>query len=321
MKFILAIIYAAIIFTGCNTAETTPTPLLWHIQSPTGQTAYLFGSIHAGNETLFPLPDYVMVPFMQADYLAVELDIRDFSQLNYESQQFLLELIQDLNIGTIYDDIGETLFYELQNAVTENIPTFRLLDKSATSHEILLHFTHLERLHRSHITSYRMEQGVDSYFLNLASSRNIPVIEIESAATRNTIFINRPSEMVAYEIKQIIHRLETNTFFQYDSWGNPVDIDIYINATDRWQRGVVSEIAESRRYPLRNIDNVSAEGAAVKHWVANAHNMRSHAMATRLMELMADDKNVFAVTGVAHLAGEGSIAYWLRHYGYTLTRV
>ena len=50
------------------------TPLMWRVTSPAGQSIYLFGSIHVAEESIYPLPGFIMDAFDSSEYLAVEID-------------------------------------------------------------------------------------------------------------------------------------------------------------------------------------------------------------------------------------------------------
>ena len=51
-------------------------PLLWQVQDKDSRVRlYLFGSLHYGDETFYPLPDAVLQAHRDSDVLAVELDI------------------------------------------------------------------------------------------------------------------------------------------------------------------------------------------------------------------------------------------------------
>lgn len=49
-------------------------PLLYKVTDDKGNTVWLFGSIHIGSEDMYPLPDYVMNAYNNADSIAVEAD-------------------------------------------------------------------------------------------------------------------------------------------------------------------------------------------------------------------------------------------------------
>lgn len=53
------------------------------------QTVYLFGSIHVGDESLYPLHDQIDEAFGEADHLAVEIDMSDIDEL--ESSQLMMQ--------------------------------------------------------------------------------------------------------------------------------------------------------------------------------------------------------------------------------------
>ena len=60
--------------------SSTVTPLLYRVTDDSGNTIWLFGSIHVGRENYYPLPDYVLDAFESADALAVEADIVAFEK-------------------------------------------------------------------------------------------------------------------------------------------------------------------------------------------------------------------------------------------------
>ena len=65
--------------TATTEATTAPvskgsTPLLYKATSENGGEVWLFGSIHVGNDDMYPLPDYVNNAYNEADSLAVEVD-------------------------------------------------------------------------------------------------------------------------------------------------------------------------------------------------------------------------------------------------------
>lgn len=49
-------------------------PFLWQVQSPTGEEAYLFGTIHSGNPVINRLPAVVNKAFTRSDIFVAEID-------------------------------------------------------------------------------------------------------------------------------------------------------------------------------------------------------------------------------------------------------
>ena len=57
------------------------TPLLLEVtQEGSTNKLYLFGSIHASDESMYPLPEYVMKAYKNSDEIAVEFDLIEYMQ-------------------------------------------------------------------------------------------------------------------------------------------------------------------------------------------------------------------------------------------------
>ncbi|HPQ89705.1 MAG TPA: TraB/GumN family protein, partial [Candidatus Mcinerneyibacteriales bacterium] len=59
---------------------TSPNPLFYAAHKD-GETVYLFGSIHAADESFYPLPEKIETAFESSQALAVEADIRNIDQM------------------------------------------------------------------------------------------------------------------------------------------------------------------------------------------------------------------------------------------------
>lgn len=91
--------------------ESETTPLLYKVTDVNGNTAWLFGSIHVGRESFYPLPDYVIDAYEGADCLAVEFDIKAFES-DLAAQTQAMSCLVDLTGNTVDKKVDEDIYNE-----------------------------------------------------------------------------------------------------------------------------------------------------------------------------------------------------------------
>jgi uncharacterized protein YbaP (TraB family) len=64
----------------CSCAPKSNGPAMWKVTSAEGGELYLFGSIHAAKDSLYPLPGRVMDAYASCDALAVEFDVSTLTE-------------------------------------------------------------------------------------------------------------------------------------------------------------------------------------------------------------------------------------------------
>jgi predicted small lipoprotein YifL len=99
-------------------AESVITPLLYKVTDSEGNVAWLFGSIHVGEEYFYPLPDYALDAYASSDALAVEFDIVSF-QNDLNAQIEALQPMVYADGTTIVDHISEELYNDAKAALKD----------------------------------------------------------------------------------------------------------------------------------------------------------------------------------------------------------
>ncbi len=80
LRFALTLVLGALVAPAPVVAQDAPRDMVfWKVSSPT-TTVYLFGSIHVGDQTLYPLPASVEEAFSRSKILAVELNPKNIDQ-------------------------------------------------------------------------------------------------------------------------------------------------------------------------------------------------------------------------------------------------
>ncbi|MCL2361494.1 MAG: TraB/GumN family protein [Defluviitaleaceae bacterium] len=269
------------------------TPLLWLVTSPTGQTMYLFGSIHAGDASIYPLPPYIMDAFNRSSYLAIEADVLAFER-NFEAQIALTLGMMYQDGRTIVDDIGEDLHQAISQMFEEHGLPPAMFDgfKPFLWYQTLLSIA-LEA------SGLMAEYGLDMYFLHVAESRGMDIIEMESLEMQTEIFND--------------FSLPLHIFMIENSMDIPLMAEGIALLYDAWQRGNKQELLE-----IINADYDDMPDELWEEFNNALFIQRDIDMTAKARELMAEGRDVFFVAGLGHFIGDGSIVYLLRQYGYTV---
>lgn len=92
---------------------------LWKAENK-GNTVYFFGSIHMGNDDMYPFRSKVMDSYKNSDQLYVEIDITDEEAMFEAMENLFPEPEDEYEDTTLKEVIGEELFKKLQAIFAEN---------------------------------------------------------------------------------------------------------------------------------------------------------------------------------------------------------
>lgn len=281
-------------------AESTITPLLYKVTDSEGNVAWLFGSIHVGEEYFYPLPDYVLDAYESSDALAVEFDIVSFEK-DIDAQIEALQQMVYTDGTTITDHISEELYNDAK-AVLKDLNIY----SSALDY-------YVPSMWSSFIDSGMISQmgvdtslGIDMYFLNRAHEENKTILDVESAAFQYGMMAGYSEELqvllleASVESAGLVEESKADLQQLVQAWaaGDEAAFSALINAEEEFE---------------------SAEEEAL-------YNEYNHAMITSRNLNMADfaedalksGEEVFIVVGAAHIVGEGAMAELLAERGYTV---
>jgi len=275
--------------------EAGISPLMWRVTAPNGQNMYLFGSIHIADDTIYPLPDYVMDAFWRADYLAVEVDIDLLFDPVFMSDLMIMQMYQDGR--TIVDDIGPELHAAATAVFADHgFPpgTFDIF-KPYAWWQTLQSLAMLE-------TGLTVEYGVDYYFIRMARAAGMEVLALETPESQlNALMgMSMPIHIVNIEQSLDMQAVTESLLYVYDLW----QIGDY----------------DALEFYLRN-NYYSMPDGLWDEFIRALLIDRDILITPQLREMMAAEMNVFVVVGLAHFVGENSIVYLLRQEGYEVVIV
>ena len=295
--FFILIILALLVACGNANATDDEVPLLWRVTSPSGQTMYLFGSIHVGTPDIYPLPNFIMEAFNRSDYLAVEIDISREPDLGEQMAITMPFMYTDGR--TVLDDIGEEL-YQRANAIFAEHGAQWFGEMFMP----IMWWVSLVDL-AVELAGWSPEYGVDLYFIETANSRNMQVLELESVVEQTQMLANFSIPLQIALLEDMVEAFENiDELIEYD--------DDLLRA---WIRGDEQWILQMQQEEFDALGTFAGE-----YEYAMLINRDIH-MTQKARDFMAEGKNVFLVVGLLHLIGENSITDLLIQQGYEVERI
>lgn len=250
------------------------------------QTAYLLGSIHIGDTTMYPLNQKIDVAFEEADHLAVEINIEDINEAEASQTMMQKGLYQDET--TLSTLVEEEVFNEVVGYLSdvglneEMINQFQPWFVTMMLSEVALG--------KSKLTS---ENGVDKHFITRANEKKLPIISLESVESQIASISSAP-------VEEQIESLEI-TLGSMDIYEEELTQLIRV-----WRSGNIDVIAQ-----LRDLSEGSEQLAMDERDVLMTDKIEGF--------LNKDDgETYFVVVGALHLAGENSIIDLLETRGYSV---
>ncbi|UTR13906.1 TraB/GumN family protein [Salipaludibacillus sp. LMS25] len=264
--------------------EDEPSKGIFLTVSEGTQTVYLLGSIHVGDENLYPLHNEIEKAFDEADHLAVEIDMADIDEMEVASYMMQEGMYTD---GTALSDVlDEDVYEKTVSHLSEFGMTSSLVDTYKPWFVSML-LTDIALME----TDISSEHGIDNYFMERAHNDGLPVISLESIESQLETISGAPEEAQVESLESTVEG--------YDVYEE--DTQHLINL---WRSGN-SEILTY----LRDMDNELDQLVL---------DERDVAMTEQIEAFLQEDNGdtYFVVVGAMHLVGDNSIAGLLEQRGY-----
>ena len=307
--FILTIAFV-LIFTGCQKKENeiddnkkeTATPLFYKISNDENTaTIYLLGSIHAADDSAYPLNETIMSAYENSDYLAVEIDTMAITS-NFDLQLELAKKMLYIDGTTIKDELGEELynkmveFLETKNSYNNLYDNYKPAFFESLFENVIINDADMDA-----------NKGIDAHFLKLAKKDNKNILEIETAEFQYDLLLSNPIEL---------DRLMINSYVDdYDN--NVLEMKELYNA---WKKGDIKEL-EEKLFSSDTEELSENEIMMLEHYNQTLITDRNYGMVRALEKYMSEDKNVFCVVGLGHVIGDEGIIKLMQKNGYKIEQL
>lgn len=275
-----------------ESVDPSYTPAIWKVEHK-GVTSYLFGSIHMGDQSMYPLPRKVTDAFSKSDTLVVEIDITEINPLE------IAPLIQKMAVTP-----GKTLKDQISDETAKKYDEY--CSEPGRACEMFANFEpwfvamNLEALEMAN-SGYNDRLGIDMHFLNEAKG-NKEIVELESLESQLTMM-----DQMALHLQEL---MLVGTVTREDGGTERL--------VEAWKKGDVETFLAEEQL------SAEEQGIGEEDYASFMNTFlykRNEHMADGIAELLEQGKSVFAVVGAAHYGGEKSVNYYLEQQGFKVTRM
>lgn len=270
--------------------EQTTKSFLWEVKTDTA-TAYILGSIHFANSSLYPLAQTIEDAFKDASTLVLELNPLTVDE--HKMQAIVVEKGIYSGGDTIVNHISPELFSRLEKHLADNdLPLQGFLNMKPGMLGIALSTVQLLKL------GYNPTEGIDIYFArNAMNSKS--VVELETMEEQLSLMFDMPDGdlMLEYTLKDL-ENVEK----------------LYTSITNEWKNG---DPEAMDNLLLKQFDKYPE----LKPVIKRLFDDRNVKMTAKIRELLKTDQKYFVVVGAGHLVGEKGIIQLLKNEGYAVRQL
>ena len=292
---VLLLVLSLMLYTEVGVGESTP--LLYQVQDANGHCIYLLGTIHLGQEEMYPLSEAVEKAYQESEILAVELDIVSISQ------DLALMIKQSMALMYTGDDCAKNhLSPEIYALGVEKLGYPELV---------------LNKMHIASWLSLAQEQlfaqigrtsnlGVDQYLLNRAHEEGKTIHPLETLDDQMQLLLDMPETMVNEQLYQML------TYPQASS----LSLELLATAWEQGNEEILSLLLAQEEAAIP--PEYAAEYTA---YYRRMYDQREDAFEEKAKEYLESGKTVLFAVGAAHIVGENALADRLEKAGYHVTEI
>ncbi|MBU0476147.1 MAG: TraB/GumN family protein [Bacteroidetes bacterium] len=268
-----------LVFFSCN-SEKEISPIFYEVQSENGEV-YILGSFHSLDESIYPLPNYIIEKFN-------------------DSEEFFMEL----KPGNISKQKQDDTF-ELKNHVSEE--TLQLVKNVAD--DLLIPSNVLLQLQPAEIIQeveknelnkigFKNSQGIEAYFHYLARKRNIKIDGFEEYSkimekVQKLDSIETEKRLVYYLNNRKVIAKETKQLVEYWKFGNETGL-------------------------LEKIELFTSDSPKQKDTLLYKRN---RIITDKIVTMLEEGRKIFIVVGAGHIIGNDNIIEQLEKKGYIVKKI
>ena len=274
-------------------------PLLYRVTDENGSEIYLFGTIHVGNEALYPLSGQVLSAMDACDILAVEVDL----VWEMEHPEELLKYAMDIyytDDTRAEDALGMELVEQAADALgmdkrlvngMKPYAILSLLEEKAVSDALL-----------------SSDLGVDQYLIRRAREKGMEVRALETLEEQFSLLHSMSNALTGYQI------------MLYASYPEQAALST-LQLLDAWKKGdraMLIAILESEDENMPLPQELRQEFESFNR---KMYGDRDAAFVQMAQNFLKQNEKVFFAVGAAHVAGTDGMADQLEKLGYTVEEI
>jgi uncharacterized protein len=275
-----------------SAVATDKKSFLWEVKSASN-TVYLFGTIHVGKKSFYPLPEAVEKALASSKKIVVEADISKTDGLADISKLIMYEAPD-----TLERKIPSALFARLKTQLTKfKIPVDGVKPMKPFMIGALLSVNEFTRL------GYDMNFGVDAYLIASANKQMKPILELESQLGQIELLTNMQPLLQETFLENALTALEAGTIAAQMS-----------GVVEAWQTGDAKLMQDVVAAGNKNAKRTSEFDEILLY---NRHP----AMLKKVEGFLLEDQPHFVAVGSLHLLGPKGLVELLAAKGYKIKQL
>lgn len=271
---------------------------LWKVEN-NGNVVYLLGSIHVGDEALYPLRTEITEAFDASDVVVTEVDVT--KPLTKKEEEAIQKLMYYEDGKTLRDHVSPEIYAKLVDLAKKKGLNMQVIDKTKVW---FLNLILQELLPEDEKIS--SEYGIDIHFLEAAAEQKMPNLELETAYLQYNMLSSSSDEYQESSLATTLQMIEyADQGYDVNS-GSDYLLDI-------WKAG-----------DLATLDSMAE---SIKKEELDYYNgmltNRNKGMTEKVIGYLngKETKTYFVIAGALHMAGPDSIIKMLEAQGYKVDRL
>ncbi|MFS1933753.1 TraB/GumN family protein [Vibrio splendidus] len=273
--------YVTLFVLAFSTKQAAAEPLYWQAKKD-DLTLTILGSVHVGDESMYPLPSAITDALKNSDGLVVETDIRKTDGVVYPTTKVTTSDVLNEEQKQMLVDITKSL----------DMPTQQLLNAPPWATSLSIQMQQLKNL------GYGSAGGVDATLAYKATIQDVPVISLEPLQFQIDLMTKQKDDGKEWLISSLEEFDQTDRVVHclIESWkaGDLAKLEAFAELSE------MSPKLEKAFLTDRNID--WANKLSVIDWKLDPKG------------------NYLIVVGALHLVGKGNLLELLEDKGFNVTQ-
>lgn len=261
--------------------------LMWKLSSKTN-SAYVLGSVHLGDKSLYPLPAVIENAFKAASVLIVEVDLRKIDPL--EAQ----EMMAASGAYPAGDDLFKHITPETRDKLTAFLGGYGLPPELFSRMRPWMLGTMLQMLPLLK-DGLNPNEGIDSYFLNKSGDKRVE--QLEDAEWQIKLLASMPDTLSDDWLSSAIAQAKESK----EDW---TKLESY------WKEGAADKLDEL------TTSTSMGDSPEEKTFERRLREDRNPHMADALEKCLHSTDSCFMIVGAAHVVGKEGIVKLMQARGY-----
>ncbi|OED66606.1 polysaccharide biosynthesis protein GumN [Vibrio tasmaniensis ZS-17] len=273
--------YVTLFVLAFSAKQAAAEPLYWQAKKD-ALTLTILGSVHVGDESMYPLPAQITDTLKQSDGLIVETDIRKTEGVVYPTTT--------VTTGDVLNKQQKQLLTSISKSL--DMPTQQLLGSPPWATSLSIQMQQLKKL------GYGSASGVDATLAYKATTQDVPVISLEPLQFQIDLIAGQKDSGKEW----LVSSLE-----EFDQTDRVVHCLI-----ESWKAGDVVKLEEFAK--LSEMPTELEKAFLTDRNVDWANKLSAN-------DWKLDSKGHYVlVVGTLHLIGEGNLLQLLEEKGFNVTQ-